>query len=494
MKKHLFLSSMHPDQNFKLWYYEILIKRGGVVFRDILNFNNNEEEAIKIEGVSFDSDLFNKAFRGIGLDSVNKDYLNNLSNYNVEYIHFHGDSHFRNFLYPETVIELCKKHVCIGYLGDCFVNFNINIYWLPVFNIIRTTEYCKFSDYKAVKPDVIWQKMGSNNNIFKLYNGGKKYDLIFIGRPYGSRVETLEYIVTSIPSIKLALYGSKEWLNSKILSRYYSGYISNDNLHSEISRSKISLALLEGEDGTTPHINAKIFDSSLRDVLVISTYFALLEEQYSMIDEESIVFFKNKDDLVEKINFYLSNDAKRSNIALNMNNLMKKNTMSSIINNMFNSFEKMSGSGFTDSSNMRKSCCLVNKNSVNLIDISKYKYIVVTNSKSDKYLNYLINYWDSHEMLSDINIPDINANGLVLNYRIPISFDGIIYRVCFFQRHKRIILSNVIFIKYFLFLFNFKEITLLRMVLFSKNKLSLAEKIMNLFVVFLKKIKNKYII
>ena len=106
MKKHLFLSSMHPDQNFKLWYYEILIKRGGVVFRDILNFNNNEEEAIKIEGVSFDSDLFNKAFRGIGLDSVNKDYLNNLSNYNVEYIHFHGDSHFRNFLYPETVIEL----------------------------------------------------------------------------------------------------------------------------------------------------------------------------------------------------------------------------------------------------------------------------------------------------------------------------------------------------------------------------------------------------
>ena len=101
-----------------------------------------------------------------------------------------------------------------------------------------------------------------------------------------------------------------------------------------------------------------------------------------MIDEESIVFFKNKDDLVEKINFYLSNDAKRSNIALNMNNLMKKNTMSSIINNMFNSFEKMPGSGFTDSSNMRKSCCLVNKNSINLIDKFSIGFL---KSKFQKY-------------------------------------------------------------------------------------------------------------
>ena len=62
MSKHLFLSSMHPNQNFKQWYYEILKKRGGVKFRDILDFNNNEEEAIKIENFSFDSFVFNNFF------------------------------------------------------------------------------------------------------------------------------------------------------------------------------------------------------------------------------------------------------------------------------------------------------------------------------------------------------------------------------------------------------------------------------------------------
>jgi|APSaa5957512535_1039671.scaffolds.fasta_scaffold29478_2 hypothetical protein len=489
MSKHLFLSSMHPNQNFKQWYYEILKKRGGVKFRDILDFNNNEEEAIKIENFSFDSFVFNNFFIELDLEKVNKDYLNNLSNEKIDYIHFHADSHFRLFLFPETVFSLREGCVCLGYFGDCFTNFNINKFWMPVFDAFRTTEYSKLEKYKSINNSIIWQRIGVNKGVFGEYGVEKEYDLIFIGRAYGSREKILEFIIKKIPNIKLALYGPNNWKENKILSKYYLGYLDSDDIYSEISKSKISLALLEASDGTTPHINAKVFDSALKDVLVISTYYDLLEVQYSMVNERHIVFYNDTLDLVEKIVFYLKNKKERLRISKNMNQLMKDYTMDSSVNDMMNFFETISSKPIDKNYN---NYILIKKNSKIQKNIAQYKYVVVTSSKPDKFLDYLIGYWDAQEFLTEINIANIAAKGLVLNYKIPTSFDGVIYNSKFFIEHERIIVSSNFIFKYILFFFNYKKITLLKMLLFRKENLTFFENYFNKTTLLIKKIKRKF--
>ena len=93
-------------------------------------------------------------------------------------------------------------------------------------------------------------------------------------------------------------------------------------------------------------------------------------------------------------------------------------------------------------------------------------------------------------MLSEINIPDFAAPGLELNYIVPVSFDGIIYKTEFFVKNKNAILSSLTIVKMVLLLLNRKNITLLRIVLFRKKSLKPTEYIISKLIISLKLLKR----
>jgi hypothetical protein len=496
-KKHQFLATLHPNQNFTQSMkrpIEAIFLKDTYFYHDILDFHNDLNGAIKVEELSFSNYKFLQFFFSEDLNSANKFYFKKFKNRDVDFIHWMGDSHFRNFLFPETVIDLHRmlKINSVGYLGDCFMNFEINKFWVPVFNFIRVSDPERLADYKSIREDIYWQKIGVNYDLFKKYKIEKEYDLIFIGRPYGNRIEILEYIAQNIPDIKLALYGSKAWSKSKILSKYYKGYLSNKDFYTEIRKSKISLGLLEGPDGITPHFNAKVFDSAFDDVLVISTYYDVLIKNYKLKEDHDIVFYKDYDDCANKIKYYLMHKIERVSIARNLNNKMKNYDMKGILQTMFYEVERYSKDILTKKDD--DVLFIVDKNKKSFSDKNKkFKYVYIKeNTIEDKYLRELITFWSKNKMLKDINIADLSIPGLILNYKLPISFRGVFYSRDFFIKNSETLLSNNNLSKYWLFFNNKKNSQLLRIILFRSDKLYLFENLIFKLSNIARVIKGKY--
>ena len=496
MDKHIFLATLHKDQNFMQWMFNPISKifEKNDQFFDILDFHNNEELALKIEKDSFISYKFVQHFFKEDLTEVNANYYKKLVNEKPNYIHWMADAHFRVFLYPETVIKLSKK--CnihsVGYLGDCYANFSINKFWLPVFNFIRISDPEKLDKYKHIRNECYWQRIGVSENIFNTVKQHKQYDLIFIGRSYGNRVEILEYIVKNIQGVKLALYGSPKWKKSKILSKYYKGYLSNKDFYTEIRKSKISLSLLEGPDGITPHFNAKVFDSAFDDVMVISTPYDVLMSGYRLKENVDIVNYTTYDDLIAKINFYLINDNKREVIARNLNKKLGLFTMKNVLKEMFETIESKAKE--VDCKENSEILYIVEMGEVvNLNKLDNCKYIYIRQDiEEDKYFKKLISCWDENNLLKSINIADLSAPGLILNYLLPISFRGVFYSKEFFVDNSKVLMSNRWLSKYILFNKYKDNSQLLRMVLFHAKRLSLIESLVFKCSNIARVIKGKY--
>ena len=149
--KHYFLATMHENQNFKQWMYEPLQEILGldVTFEEILNFNHNIDEALYIEENSFKSYIFLQYFINLDLIKVNEELTKKIEYNEAENIHWLADSHFRPFLFPETILNSNKNQ--IGYLGDCFINFHINKFWLAIFDFIRVSNPEKLESYRKIK-------------------------------------------------------------------------------------------------------------------------------------------------------------------------------------------------------------------------------------------------------------------------------------------------------------------------------------------------------
>ena len=184
---------------------------------------------MKIEEVSFHSHLFLQYLFKENLIQVNKKYIENLLRRGTLYIHIGADSHFRPFLFPKTVFRLRENgRVMVGYLGECYVNGEINRFWLPVFDWIRTIHPEGLEFYGDHKKNLIWQQLGAPDELFAMAPREKEYDVLFVGRPYGNRAGILNRIVREVPGIKLALFGDKDWKRHRALRPYYKGYLPNE--------------------------------------------------------------------------------------------------------------------------------------------------------------------------------------------------------------------------------------------------------------------------
>ena len=247
---------------------------------------------------------------------------------------------------PET-IEKIKS------LGITTVNWfcNASYQFHLVKNISPHYDYClvpekfRIKDYKSVGANPIYCQEAANPNIYKPYDLKKEFDVTFIGQAYGDRPEYVDFLVNN--GININVWGPY-WnqfaanrhtpfmkflrsIKAFILKRPFSKAshilpnkiigppLSDENMVKLFSRSKINLGFSSCDTKTKDEpaikqIRLRDFEVPMSGGFYMVEYMEELEEFFE-IDKE-IVCYANKEDLVDKIKFYLKNDSSREKIRI----------------------------------------------------------------------------------------------------------------------------------------------------------------------------------
>ena len=150
----------------------------------------------------------------------------------------------------------------------------------------------------------------------------KKYDIVFVGVPYDSRIE---FIKKLLPRIKKTSYNftlvggnwSKRGIDLPYIGHEGIDEISEQNLLKVMEETKI--VILYNRRNTDLGGESK----SIRPVSVVRGYFECGSGSLVMLDDErkhhsfndEVVFYKGIDDLVEKVDYYMRNEQERKDIS-----------------------------------------------------------------------------------------------------------------------------------------------------------------------------------
>lgn len=229
----------------------------------------------------------------------------------------------------------------------------------PHYDWCLVPEKFRLKDYEAMGAHPIYCQEAANPSIYKHYDLPQEFDATFIGQAYGERPSYIDYLVRqgidvrvwgygwqapsqpggreavgalerlSRASRKLLSSGGRAVIRRNILrslnvgvqaglpEHVLGGLLSDEEMIRMYSRSKINIGF--SACGSTHETKERILQVRLRDFEIpMSGGFYMVEymeelEEFYEIDKE-IVCYTGPEDLVQKIKYYLANDAERETI------------------------------------------------------------------------------------------------------------------------------------------------------------------------------------
>lgn len=154
---------------------------------------------------------------------------------------------------------------------------------------------------------------------FKPMNLKKKYDVSFIGAPIQPRIELMRFLIQN--GIKVNIWG-RNWFKYPEFKDFYKGIPDEKEFVKIINESRINLAPSKNMYGE-PHFKGRILEFAACKSFALVDYFSGYLNYFK--ENEEIVFVKDKDDLLRKIDYYLKNEKEREKIAENSYNKVVKN-------------------------------------------------------------------------------------------------------------------------------------------------------------------------
>jgi spore maturation protein CgeB len=255
---------------------------------------------------------------------------------------------FTNEIHSKTIKYITNKTdtITLNWFSDDQWRFNnFSRYWAPFFDWVITTDPLAVDRYHSIGyNNVIKSQYAANPNLYKPKGGHFKYDVSFIGSSHTNRKEIINNLIDN--NINVECWGSG-WKNGRISYE--------DALH-VISQSKINLNFTEVSTSamnfkTLMKMGAKIFlrrginntyhffspliifrniiNFSLpksrlqikgRNFEILATGGFLLtqdaEDLYNFYEyNKEVVVFRNFEELISHIRYYLGHDEERISIA-----------------------------------------------------------------------------------------------------------------------------------------------------------------------------------
>lgn len=229
----------------------------------------------------------------------------------------------------------------------------------PIFNYCLHAEKDVDNKYRSIGANPIWWPMASNPKYCKPYNIPREISVSFVGANYSIRAEYLYHLL--INNVTVQAYGpgwvwgtknrwysmAKRWKHTLVSTlsqdpkeKYRSSaelsshdlrklvsYKYRDNVHGPLSdeemimmysQSHISLGFLEVYDNHDPtgslkrHLHLREFEAPMSGALYLTGYMDELTEHY--IPGKEIITYRNRFELLDKINYYLNNPEKGNRI------------------------------------------------------------------------------------------------------------------------------------------------------------------------------------
>src|SRR3989344_3058056 len=218
--------------------------------------------------------------------------------------------------YIDTLLkinEISPKTKTVVILGDDTIQFeDFSRYYALLFNCVFTTlkSYQKRYKEEGIK-DVYFTSLTDATN-FHPIKTEKKYDVTFIGSQKldkAGRYEMIKNLKDNGISVKVFGFG---WENYPEIKDVYGGPLESDQVVKVTNESKINLCFSKDNIGR-PQMKAKIFEVGACNSFTLCEYAPDYDNYFD--EGKDIVFFKNQEELLNKVKYYLAHDKEREKIA-----------------------------------------------------------------------------------------------------------------------------------------------------------------------------------
>lgn len=191
-----------------------------------------------------------------------------------------------------------------------------------------TTYKCALKKYKEMGLTVIKSQWASNPNHYKKFNSDFLYNVSFVGGKYGKRQEILDYLQT-------------KGINVNVFGKGFNSFTTFDEMIKIFNTSRINLNFSHcPEESLSAQIKARVFEVPMCGGFLLTEYVEGIEEYFEIGKE--IECFKNNEEAVEKINYYLKYKEERENIAKAGHiRALKDHTWERRLTDVFNNAEEL---------------------------------------------------------------------------------------------------------------------------------------------------------
>ena len=242
----------------------------------------------------------------------------------------------------ETIREISDKKgiTTLNWFADDHWRFdNFSKYWAPCFSWVVTTDCKSLKKYDRIGyGNVILSQWAYNHFFPKPLDRGKIYDIVFIGQPHGKRKKMIERIKRAGIDIKCWGYGwPRGRISQKEMIRIYCQ--SKIGLNSPNSSTRTVLNSIGGiffqkKDKSLKLISPYYWIDNIKSLIEKNKRTQLKQSNFEIPgcgtlllagssndfkdyykDGQEVIIYKNTNELIEKIKYYLKHDGDRETIA-----------------------------------------------------------------------------------------------------------------------------------------------------------------------------------
>jgi spore maturation protein CgeB len=314
------------------------------IFRKVIFFS------LKNEYYYYGKEILNRKFLNI-LKKEKPDYLLYCPNYDEFY-----------FETLKKIKEINPKIKIVMWFGDDDLRFDDWSRYYSLFSDYILTTKKEISIYKKDKIKNASFMIGVNTNYHRSLDVDKIYDVTFIGKPIVDRYDYIKFLMKK--GINIKLFGG-DWHNYSDLKDIYGGFLSQKDFIKVINQSKINLNF------------SKVFFKKNdpgclkgRSIEILACNSFLLTEytkmNISFISGKNGMNFRNKEELLKKIKYYLKYEEERKNLTKEAyNHILKNYSWENLFTKYFEKIEK-DKSMKKDLPKLNKKIIKISKKEINL--------------------------------------------------------------------------------------------------------------------------------
>jgi hypothetical protein len=257
-----------------------------------------------------------------GREEVNKRFLELVEKEKPDYILYYSivdEFELDTFL---KVRDISPETISILFYGDddCMYESYSRFYKLFFDYIIVFQKAFKhlYDEEKNTRAEFLF---GTNLDYYYPIKTEKKIDVSFFGIPECNRVEYLRYLIDN--GINLRIFG-RNWENMPEYKDYYGGMLPLEEFIKKINETKITINFSRNRFGKL-HFKGRIFETAMCRSFSLVEYCPIYED--FLKPGKELIMFKTKEELLEKVRYYLANEKEREEIATRAYNRLKKNKM-----------------------------------------------------------------------------------------------------------------------------------------------------------------------